>query len=86
MPGLNDLLEHKVLGREFKRGFQEGLQRGFQEGLQQGELTVIRRLISERFGEIPAWAEQRLASLSAAELEDFSVRVLRAEKIEGLLN
>jgi Domain of unknown function (DUF4351) len=72
MPGLNDLMEHKVLGREFKRG------------LQAGELTVIRRLISERFGDIPTWADQRLASLSAVELEDFSVCVLRAEKIEDL--
>ena len=70
MPGLNDLMEHKVLEREFKKG----------------ELTVIRRLISERFGEIPAWADQRLSSLSAAELEDFTVRVLRADKIEDLLN
>jgi predicted transposase YdaD len=84
MPGLNDLLEHKVLGREFKRGRQEGREEGREEGLQQGELTVIRRLISERFGDIPTWADQRLASLSATELVDFSVRVLHAEKIEDL--
>src|SRR5262249_1004079 len=71
------LMEHKVLGREFKRGLEEGVQ--------QGELAVIRRLRSERFGEVPAWADQRLANLSAAELEDFSVRGLRAEKIEDLL-
>jgi hypothetical protein len=73
MPILNDILDHKVLGREFKRG------------LQQGELTVLRRLIEKRFGAIPSWAEERLASRSTAELEELSVRVLDVESIEDLL-
>src|SRR5205085_4845599 len=40
MPILNDILDHEVLGREYKRG------------LQQGELTVLRRQIEKRFGSI----------------------------------
>ena len=60
MPILNSILDHKVLGREFKKG----------------ELTIIRRLIEKRFGAIPGWAEERLAARSPAELEDLSVRVL----------
>ena len=69
MPILNDILDHKVLGREFKRG----------------ELTVLRRLIEKRFGAIPSWAEERLAGRSTGELEELSVRVLDAESIEDLL-
>jgi hypothetical protein len=69
MPILNDILDHKVLGREFKRG----------------ELTVLRRQIEKRFGAIPSWAEGRLAGRSAAELEELGVRVLDAESIEDLL-
>ena len=69
MPILNDLLDNKVLGREFKRG----------------ELTVLRRLIEKRFGAIPSWAEDRLADRSAADLEELSVRVLDAQSIEDLL-
>ena len=42
MPILDDILDNKVLGREFKRGLQEG------------ELTVLRRLIEKRFGAIPS--------------------------------
>jgi hypothetical protein len=57
-----------VLGREYKRG------------LQQGELTVLRRQIEKRFGAIPAWAEERLSSHSAAELEALSVRLLDANR------
>ena len=73
MPILGNTLDNKVLGREFKRGLQEG------------ELTVLRRIIEKRFGAIPAWAEERLAGRSAADLEELSVRLLDAETIEDLL-
>ena len=73
MPIFGDILDNKVLGREFKRGLREG------------ELTVLRRLIEKRFGAIPAWAEDRLTGRSAADLEELSVRVLDAESIEDLL-
>jgi hypothetical protein len=69
MPILNDILDHKVLGREYKKG----------------ELVVLRRLIEKRFGSIPTWAEERLAGLSPRQLEDLSVRVLDAKSLEELL-
>ncbi|MFN7998408.1 MAG: DUF4351 domain-containing protein [Bryobacteraceae bacterium] len=69
MPIFNDILDNKVLGREFKRG----------------ELTVLRRQIEKRFGAIPSWAEERLAGRSPADLEDLSVRVLDAQSLEDLL-
>jgi len=73
MPILGDTLDNRVLGREYKRGLQDG------------ELTVLRRLIEKRFGAIPTWAEERLTGRSAADLEELSVRVLDAESIEDLL-
>jgi hypothetical protein len=69
VPILNDILQHEVLGREYKSG----------------ELTILRRQIEKRFGSVPKWAEQRLAKLSAKELEELSVRVLDAKSIESLL-
>jgi hypothetical protein len=80
MPLLNDILDNRVLGREFKRGLEQGVQ----QGLQQGELTLLRRQIEERFGPIPQWAEDRLATRSAAELEELAVRVLKAKTLEEL--
>ena len=76
MPLLNDILDNRVLGREFKRGLEQGVQ--------QGELTVLRRQIEERFGPIPKWADDRLTALLAAELEELGVRVLKAKTIEEL--
>jgi hypothetical protein len=81
MPLLNDILENKVLGREFKRGKLEGKL----EGELEGELKILRRQIEKRFGAIPDWADQRLANKSHAALEDLSLRVLDAGSIEELL-
>jgi hypothetical protein len=85
MPILNDILDHKVLGREFKKGLREGELKGLQEGELKGELKVIRRLMQKRFGALPTWAEERLTSRSTAELEELSERVLDAQSFEDLL-
>ena len=73
MPILNDIMDHKVLGREYKRGAQEEA------------LTISRRLVEKRFGAIPTWAEERLNSFPITELETLSVRVLDAKSLEDLL-
>ena len=85
MPILNDILDHKVLGREYKRGRAEGIEDGRQDGIQQGELRILRRLLEKRFGPIPAWVEERLVGRSADDLEALSVRLLEAQSLEDLL-
>jgi hypothetical protein len=72
MPIFIDRLENKVLGREYKRGFQQG----FRESL--------RRQIEKRFGSLPSWAEQRLAGASTEQLEELATRVLDAASLEEL--
>jgi hypothetical protein len=74
MPILNSILDHEVLGREYKKG------------LQQGELTALRRQLEKRFGPIPSWADQKLATRSAAEIEELLLRVLDAHSLEELLS
>jgi uncharacterized protein YqeY len=77
VPILNDILQHEILGREYKKGRKEGRQ--------EGELAILRRLIEKRFGSVPNWAEERLEKLSAKELEEVSVRLLDAKNLESLL-
>jgi hypothetical protein len=57
-----------------------------QEGRQEGEMTILRRQIEERFGALPKWAAEKLASLPASKLEDLSLRVLYAKSLEELLS
>ena len=81
MPILNDIMDHKVLGREFKRGLQEGRQ----EGRQEGERNILRRQLEKRFGVIPEWVDQRLSGLSEPEIEELGVRLLDAHSLKELL-
>jgi flagellar biosynthesis/type III secretory pathway protein FliH len=67
-----------------RMGIERGLQQGRQEGLQQGEVTVLRRLLSRRFGPLPAWAEERLAQASLQELEQWTDRVLEAPQLDAV--
>jgi len=73
MPILDDILHHKVLEREYKRGFLEG------------ELKIIRMQIEKCFGPLPNWAEQCLRGMTAAELENLADRVFEVQSLEHLL-
>jgi hypothetical protein len=69
MPIYIDILENKVLGREFKKG----------------EVTVLRRQIEKRFGTLPDWVEERLTAASASQLDEWTLRILDAANLEDLL-
>lgn len=85
LPVLNDILDHKVLGREYKRGLEQGLEQGLEKGLQHEASTLLHRLIEKRFGTLPAWAAERLSGRSVAELENLSLRVLDVKTVDELL-
>ena len=72
MPILNDILQHRVLGREYKRGRMEG------------GLKIIRMQIERRLGPLPNWAEQCIRGMTAAELENLADRVFQIQSLELL--
>src|ERR1022692_2888425 len=82
MPIDIDIRDHEVLGPMLEEARQKGLQKGLREGV----LIIVRRQIEKRFGAMPNWAAEKLAGLSTADLEDLSVSVLDARKLEDLLN
>jgi hypothetical protein len=68
-PILMNILDNKVLGREYKRG----------------ELAILRRQVEARFGVTAEWLEERLRNRSAVEIEALGVRLLKAESLEEWL-
>lgn len=46
---------------------------------------MLRRLLERRFGPLPAWAADKLANRSVAELEDLGAQALDARSLEELL-
>jgi hypothetical protein len=51
-----------------------------------GELNILRRLLGKRFGDLPAWVDERLSGLSSAELEEVALRFIDAANIDDLFN
>lgn len=86
MPILDDIMDHKVLGREFKRGLAQGREKWLEEGRREGELTVLLRQIGNRFGPAPAALRDRLEKMSLPEIETLALRLLDATSLDDLLS
>ena len=55
------------------------------EGERAGAAAVLVRLLEHRFGALPDWARDRIATGESATLEEWSLRVLDAENLEDVL-
>jgi len=85
MPLLDDILDHPVLGREYKRGLKQGIEQGLERGKHAGELTLLLRQVERRFGTVPAALRERFAAMSDSEIESIALRLLDAHSLEDLL-
>ena len=54
---------------------------GIEQGIQQGEVIVLKQLLTQRFGPLHSWAEQRLVQANRQELESWAKRVLEAQRL-----
>ena len=57
---------------------------GLEEGRQEGERLLLRHLIEQRFGPLPPWFEERLASASLYDLKEISKRIFEARTFQDL--
>lgn len=64
---------------------QEGRREGLREGHQKGEAGLLRKLLARRFGELPSWAEARIAAAGVDELEGWAELLLTAPSLEAVL-
>ena len=92
MPILMSLMDHGVIGREFKKGLkqgkeegrEEGREEGLEEGIGKGVEKILRIQLVKRFGDIPPWAEAKLRNAKAGELDRWSERILDAGSIRSV--
>jgi len=80
VPVLNSLLDHKVLGREFKKGLQQGEARGEARG----EAKLLRRQLEYRFKKLPKWVADKLAAATPAQLEAWQERLLEKKSLAAI--
>ena len=76
--------EWKQQGLEqgLEQGRQEGRREAHEEGVQFGESMLLRRQLRRRFGPLPDWVNERLASACQADLEHWADRVLDSTTLE----
>lgn len=56
----------------------------YSRGVQQGAVELLSTLLESRFGPLPPWARQRLATMSAAEIEKAAPGVFQAAKLQDV--
>ncbi|MEZ5671920.1 MAG: DUF4351 domain-containing protein [Thiotrichaceae bacterium] len=81
MPISIDLEKNPIFAEIFERYTMLGEQRGIQLGEQRGEITVLRRQLQRRFGELPQWVHARLEHASSQELEQWSLQIFDASSL-----
>ena len=54
------------------------------QGLQQMAKIFLRQM-EIRFGGIPEWAEEKIRQADMKRIEEWSIRLLKAEKVEDVL-
>jgi len=81
-----ELLEvRNMLASRAENWKQQWLQEGRQEGRQEGEAALLLRLLERRFGALPGWARERIATADTVALEEWGLRVLEAGSLDDVL-
>lgn len=69
-----------------REGRVEGRLEGRLEGKLEGEALVLRRQLHKRFGELPAWVEEKLQHAGSEELELWADSILDAPSLAAVFN
>jgi hypothetical protein len=67
-------------------GKQIGIEAGKQIGIEAGKLQMLRAQLVRRFGELPTWADSRLSAASGALLDQWSLQLLDASRLEDVFD
>ncbi|MDX1981784.1 MAG: DUF4351 domain-containing protein [Bryobacteraceae bacterium] len=86
MPFVVDLMENQIFRDAVARGEALGEARGEARGEAKGEAKILTRLLIKRFGPLPEWVSQRLAGAAGPQLEEWSLRLLDAQSLEGVFD
>ncbi|MBF0179576.1 MAG: DUF4351 domain-containing protein [Magnetococcales bacterium] len=75
MPEMNDLEEVRTILAETVEGWTR-------EWKREGEVAMLTRLLQRRFGQLPVWVEEKIATSDSAILEEWSLRVFDARSLD----
>ena len=65
-----------------QEGRQEGMEKGIQKGRQEGKQEVLIKLLSTKFGSVPAELERRIYLLEDQKLEELVTHIFEYQSLE----
>lgn len=80
----DDTMLAERMDRWYRQAEEKGLQEGLQKGLQKGEARMLLRLLGLKFGPLAPEVEERVLSADKERLEEWSERVLTAERLQDV--
>lgn len=80
-----DLLELPMISDLILGGEEIAEKRGAQTGMKQKAESLLSRLLKQRFGALPAWAQKKIAAADVKTLDKWVLSVLDAKNLEDVL-
>ena len=68
-----------------EKGREEGREEGQEIGLAEGARTVLRDLLSQKFGELPESVSEQIRRADYSQLQRWAKRVIDADSFEQIL-
>jgi predicted transposase YdaD len=69
----------------FEEGEARGVAKGEARGKVEGKASTLKRLLTLRFGPLPAWAERRIDAATLAQLDTWVDGIFAAEGVAALI-
>nr|VFJ53114.1 MAG: protein of unknown function (DUF4351) [Candidatus Kentron sp. FW] len=66
--------------------YELGMEKGRQEGMERGQITLLTRLLSYKFGTLSPMVTQRIDNARPEELAMWGERVLSAKKLDEVFS
>jgi len=86
-PQVDDLLEIKHMLTDHSRSWtHQWKMEGIKEGQKTGQASMLRNLLTRKFGPLPEPIQQRLSNASPHELETWSLNLLEATSLDEVFN
>jgi flagellar biosynthesis/type III secretory pathway protein FliH len=65
-------------------GIEQGIEQGLEKGRKEGEILVLQRQLTRKFGTLPDYLTGKIAHASQQELESWLDKVIDADNLDGI--
>ncbi len=84
---INKLLNHTVMEDDIMKTFiDKYIEQGMKQGMQQGQYKILSAQLISRFGNLPQWAHEKIENADGNTLEQWSIRLLSAKKLDEVFH